>query len=206
MATSLKDWNDGKGGEWRDFLSEFYRASDREAVILGGAFLDEHLRILLQQLNIADPTERVTLAKLDNPKAWFSARVDAARRNYLLGDGEVQDLRVIATIRNAFAHSLHGLSFDEPLVVAECAKLKAPSTDQNAGAVQTARERFDLTVVLLAEQISFRAMKAMKGDRTPSTDYSIAKWFWSNRQKPIVTFQPKGQDQTHGAPPSDTGQ
>ena len=64
MAQTLENWNEGKGGEWPGFLGEFHSASDRVAAILGGAFLDEHLRVLLKQWAGDNPAELGSLLQM----------------------------------------------------------------------------------------------------------------------------------------------
>lgn len=44
--------------DWDGFLKEFQGESDRAAAIVGAAFLDEHLRFLLEEFLVDDPESR----------------------------------------------------------------------------------------------------------------------------------------------------
>jgi hypothetical protein len=89
----------------------------------------------------------------------------------------VADLRVIQEIRNDFAHELHGLSFDSPEVQEKCGRLRemgviGPDRVQAPG---VARNRFIVSVVLLAQRIASAAEAAKHQQRNIGPLYKLAK-------------------------------
>jgi mannitol operon repressor len=107
----------------------------------------------------------------------FGPRIDAAYCLGLLSAGDVADLRVIQEIRNDFAHELHGLSFDSPEVQEKCGRLRemgviGPDRVQAPG---VARNRFIVSVVLLAQRIASAAEAAKHQQRNIGPLYKLAK-------------------------------
>jgi len=125
---SSQNPNEIKMTDWQGFLEEFQSESDRAAVILGGVFLDRHLRNLIAQFLIEDEKEVEFLLgserKLDRPLSNFSARRRAAYCLGLITKDQYNDLRMIEKVRNRFAHHLHGLSFADEQIIGWCNSLK----------------------------------------------------------------------------------
>ena len=101
-----------------NLLTESLEETDRAAVILLGAEIDELLRkilqkrILIQDNNDKSPDVLSSMGALSS----FSARIQVVYRLGLLDSLVAHDLHIIRKIRNLFAHRTHGLSFmsDEP--------------------------------------------------------------------------------------------
>src|SRR4051812_31186366 len=72
----------------------------------------------------------------NSPMGNFSSRIDSCAALGLIDDFEYAECHLIRKIRNAFAHSLHGLRFNDPLVSKLCVKLKSdfPSGIQSPSA------------------------------------------------------------------------
>ena len=101
----------------QDFFAIVNDGNDLACVLLSVNYLDEILRSILNtRLKESKVTENIL-----NPSSGFlgtfSARIDMV---YCLGifDKKIyNDLRIIAQIRNIFAHSFDSISFDSPEVV-----------------------------------------------------------------------------------------
>ena len=106
------------------FAAEFQKESDRAAAILGAALLDEWLRRLLSAYLIDDKKQVDLLLDVDQPVGSFGARVRLAYCLGLLDKKLYALLTTIKSIRNAFAHQLHGLSFDSAGVRKDCENLR----------------------------------------------------------------------------------
>jgi DNA-binding MltR family transcriptional regulator len=93
---------------------ELDKESDRGAVLVAGAMLDEALAGLLLTHLVANPTATDPL--FDGPNAplqSFSSKIDAAYRMGLFSDRFCRDLHVIRRIRNDVAHRAAGCSFQD---------------------------------------------------------------------------------------------
>jgi DNA-binding MltR family transcriptional regulator len=93
---------------------ELDKESDRGAVLVAGAMLEEALAALLVTHFVANPTATDPL--FDGPNAplqSFSAKIDAGYRMGLFSDRFCRDLHVIRRIRNDVAHRAAGCSFQD---------------------------------------------------------------------------------------------
>lgn len=101
----------------QEFFSIVNDADDLTCVLLSVNYLDELLRTILNtRLKESKVTENIL-----NPSSGFlgtfSARIDMTYCLGMLDKKVYNDLRVIAQIRNIFAHSFESISFDSPEVV-----------------------------------------------------------------------------------------
>ena len=96
------------------------------AVVLGAAFLDEHLRQVLANFVIDDKKATAELLENNGPLSTFSARTRAAYSLGLINKEERDDLNLIRKIRNRFAHDLHDLTFEDQNIVSWCYSLQLP--------------------------------------------------------------------------------
>src|SRR5690348_9432004 len=110
-----------KQEDFEQFYNEFQGESDRACAILGAVILDEQLRALLEAFCIDDSGAVAKLFKGPAaPLATFSSRTSAAYALGLVPRSERRDLDLIRHIRNAFAHQLHGLSFESDEIKSRC--------------------------------------------------------------------------------------
>lgn len=137
------------------FLREFQGESDRGCALLGAALLDEYLRQLLTAFMVDEPSESNSLISgAYSPLSSFNARTQASFCLGLIGPGTKADLDIIRGIRNDFAHSLHGLSFDEDSISGRCKNLKFPNIWKlGPGIANSARSQFILSVAIAREHI-----------------------------------------------------
>jgi|SRR5882724_10301085 len=144
----------------RGFLEEFRRESDRATALLGAAYLDEEILQLLTDFLVDDEDEVRELISTEKPLGAFGARIRAAYCMGLIAKSDFEDLKLIKTIRNEFAHSLHGLSFDEEPIVGMCAKLQAhkrakksrPSSPRDAFIHTTMFILLEFTGIMIAHE------------------------------------------------------
>jgi len=94
------------------FLDEFNRESDRAAVILGAARLDENLRQILTAFLLPVTSTGDDLLDVDRPLGTFSARVAMCHRLGLISADLARALTLIRKIRNSFAHELRSSSLE----------------------------------------------------------------------------------------------
>jgi DNA-binding MltR family transcriptional regulator len=87
-------------------LFDYAEASDRAIAIVGPAFLDTLLTEILGAFMVADDKELARLMQPEGPLGTFGAKVTACYCLGLIGKTVKGDLRLVAKIRNRFAHDL----------------------------------------------------------------------------------------------------
>ena len=109
------------------FHAEINKGNDRTAAIVASSYLDECLRQLLKAFLIDDSKKVGELVgdekSNDCPIGTFSSRILTCYCLGLIAKHEMHDLTLIRKIRNYFAHSLHGASFDDENIVSCCSAL-----------------------------------------------------------------------------------
>ena len=113
-----------KSQDVNGFLEEFQGETDRATAVLGAAFLDEQIYQLLHAFFVDDDQEKEEMLGVEKPLGSFGARIRLAYCVGLLPREDFEDLKTIKNIRNAFAHKLHGLAFDDSGIAKECNKLR----------------------------------------------------------------------------------
>lgn len=91
-----------------DFEKEFQGESDRAAVILASAKLDQLLHLALTKKLLACPNAQDDLLRTDGPIGSFSSRIILAHRLGLIDDDFAKTLHLLRKIRNDFAHESVG--------------------------------------------------------------------------------------------------
>lgn len=113
--------------EFGVFYEEFVSESDRAAVVLGAAKIDDILaRILSSRLVPPVDTKSDELLAANAPLGTMSARIDMVFRLGLISHDFRRALHLIRKIRNTFAHDLEGCSFESPSVKSQTHELFAP--------------------------------------------------------------------------------
>jgi mannitol operon repressor len=102
------------------FLKEFQTETDRGAVLVGAALLDERLLELLKSHLLKKNQSKELLEGGTAPLGTFSARIKASYCLGLITELEHKELQLIRKVRNEFAHHVHGLSFEDEAISALC--------------------------------------------------------------------------------------
>jgi DNA-binding MltR family transcriptional regulator len=107
------------------FIEEFDKESDRAAVILTAAMLDESLKELIEAFLIPCSSSDDPLFDGANaPVGTFSSRIECAYRLGLISKNFAKCLHVMRKIRNSFAHDVAGCKFASPSVASRIRALK----------------------------------------------------------------------------------
>ena len=146
---------------------EFHERNDRIVAIVGAAYLDSMLESLLRAVFIDAPDEADRLLRPDAPLGSNGSRRQLAYCLGLITRDQRDDLKIIAKIRNAFAHDFKAQSFDKPPIRDFCASLKQPGllaamperifsadtakhmTEYVRDITATPREKFRMSVIAL---------------------------------------------------------
>lgn len=128
-------------------LFDYGEANDRAIAIVGPAFLDTLLTELLINFLVDDEKEVQRFMRLDGPLGDFGAKVSACYCLGLIGETIKSDLRLVAKVRNRFAHDLRA-SFSDEQVKSWCSALQwhkvSLMSEPPSGA--TARDLFQVGV------------------------------------------------------------
>lgn len=109
--------------EFHVLFNEQAVVNDRAMAIIGASFLDAQLESSLTYFFAPDEREVEELLKPDRPLGTFSSRTRIAYCLGLIGPTVRDDLRLVAKIRNRFAHRLDA-AYDQEPVRSWCVSLK----------------------------------------------------------------------------------
>lgn len=112
-----------------ELTEELELATDRTCAIVAATLVDSSLlQSLSAELFIRNNTHSERLFHGESgPFSTFSQRIAIARAIGLVDDDFEKGCNAIRLIRNAFAHTLIKLSFDDELIAKECNKLPEPT-------------------------------------------------------------------------------
>lgn len=151
------------------FLSELQRETDRGLPLVAAALIDEKLQDALQSFLCPGKAAERLLNAPNAPLGTLSARVDACFALGLIDEFEFQEISLIRKIRNAFAHSKHGLSFKNDKVISLCASLTSDLPQGSNYPVKEARFRFVNATVCLVLRLYYRGAWVAQERRQPKT-------------------------------------
>jgi DNA-binding MltR family transcriptional regulator len=145
------------------FISTFQNESDRGAVLVATALLDDVLEGLLRCRMSQEPhIKKRCVDPLFMPEAalgTFAAKIKIARAFEILGDWMYEDLEIIRKVRNEFAHSHLRVDFSEARIVKLSRSLKAiehaPAMFEIASGNETAASEARFRFLLSASYLIF---------------------------------------------------
>jgi DNA-binding MltR family transcriptional regulator len=106
-------------------IKELMKESDRGAVLVGVAYLDELLVRLFKEKMLLTQKLSEYLFESSGPLSTLSSRIRIAYCLGWIGPATFQDLDLLRKIRNDFAHLHSPLTFDDPSVRSRCRELEA---------------------------------------------------------------------------------
>lgn len=99
--------------DYHEAIHAFRTETDRASAVLAGSFLENYLAKYLRSFMIIDDSLDALFDGF-GPFAQFSQRIEAAFAFGWLSATDRRDLKLIARIRNHFAHHPFAASFDSP--------------------------------------------------------------------------------------------
>jgi DNA-binding MltR family transcriptional regulator len=139
------------------FLRELQRESDRGLALVAAALIDEKLLETLQSFMCECKAAEKLLVQAHAPLGTFSSRIEACFALGLIDEFEYQEITLLRKVRNEFAHSKHGMSFQNEQVKSLCSSFQShlpPGTDIPT---DDARFRFINATVTLVLRLYYRA-------------------------------------------------
>lgn len=109
--------------DWKQISAEIMSESDRGAILIGTAYLDDSLHVLLDAVFVDD---KVVLDLLKDGGAFgtFHRRIHLAYGIGLITKKLYNDIEVIRGIRNELAHGYGRCSFETSEIVDKCKRLE----------------------------------------------------------------------------------
>jgi hypothetical protein len=102
--------------------------SDRAAAILAGSFVEDCLQqAISRRLKIRNNHQRSQLFGINAPLGSFANKIRIGYALDIFGIETYENLDLIRSIRNAFAHCKLSVSFETPEIAAICHLLKIPN-------------------------------------------------------------------------------
>jgi len=134
-------------------LFDYEEVSDRAVAIVGSAFLDTLLTDMLVNFLVDDEKEVLKLMQPEGPLGTFGAKVSTCYCLELIGGTIKSDLRIVAMIRNRFAHDLLA-NFADPHIKGWCSSLRWHKESLgNPPCDATARDLFQVGVNQLVSHL-----------------------------------------------------
>ena len=158
----------------RRFVEDIQKEPDRGVPLVAVAFLDDVLYKLLEAYFIDN--SKIVSHMLGDPGALcnFAIRAELAYCLGLLPQQTYNDIKLIRKIRNQFGHSHHPVSFENDEIASLCKKLYfANLTLQSSPVKVSARDRFEITAIMIINTILLRALST-KHAEIPK-DYKISQ-------------------------------
>jgi DNA-binding MltR family transcriptional regulator len=149
-------------------VDDLQNETDRGAALLGAAFLDDVLEVMLRSAFVDDSEAVNKLISSGRPLESFGVRAHLAYCMGLLAPDIYHDINIIREIRNDFAHRQPAV-FEHPQVKAKCQTLKCVSVILADDAC-TCRDRLIVTVVLIANHLMIAS--SMQQHALPAKDFT----------------------------------
>ena len=156
---------DQLSAETRQLCEVANEEDDFPCVLICASFLDECLKTMLEKALGASSSVLTEMLHTDRPLGTFSSRRDLLHCLGLVNERDYRNLRLIAKIRNDFAHSHLRMGFDAESVSSRCKELEFPGGDGSDSPFQRfqdPRSRFIINCVLLANMLIARVLGLAK--------------------------------------------
>jgi DNA-binding MltR family transcriptional regulator len=145
--------------QWSEFLSAysaFHKQKDRGTVLMAAAWLDDLLGELLRRSFRADPGSVDSLLRPDRALGAFASRITLAYLVGLLTPSMREDLEIVRSIRNDFAHTRGHVTFSSPSVRDRCRNLISARIFNQFSAFdfRSPRDLFTVTCLILSNVLS----------------------------------------------------
>ncbi|MCC8358918.1 MltR family transcriptional regulator [Salinimicrobium sediminilitoris] len=160
--------------------------SDRGCCLLAVSFLDNEIKLLLENKLVGTEKFKNNLFSLNGPLGTFSSKIDLSFSIGLIGDDVKGDIHIIRKIRNEFGHSYDPIDFNSQKIKSRIENLKHNIYKSDEKII---REQFIDAVTLILAEIS-------------DTDYSHSKFSQKGNKRyldnpKLANFLKKGIDKIY---------
>lgn len=138
------------------FRQELNNGSDRACALVGAAYIDVRLSNLIRKFLVDDAKIVDELFENQGPLSTFSGKIKLAYCMGLISRDNLNNFHIIRDIRNGFAHSIHGLTFDTEAIATECDKLTlAKHKNDKSFDLSKPRKIYTWTVIFAMLRLSY---------------------------------------------------
>lgn len=132
-------------------LRKFLQAeSDRGCCLLAVSFLDNELKLLLEEKLVGEKKYKKELFDLNGPLGTFSSKINLSYSIGMLSKSLKNDINSIRKIRNEFGHNYTQIDFESSSIKDQILQLKHNIYEKNE---KSSREMFINTVTLILSEI-----------------------------------------------------
>lgn len=139
------------------FTQELQQETDRGLPLVAAALIDELLAGTLRSFFVQDRSVETLLNGATAPLGTLSARSQLCHALGLIDDYEKSEIELLRKIRNRFAHTRHGLTFDDASINGLCTSFSSPLPEGEAFIKPTARFRLINATVCIVLRLYHRA-------------------------------------------------
>jgi mannitol operon repressor len=168
------------------FVEELKRESDRGLALVAAALIDDKLGETLRSFFCKGPSAAKLLDDNNAALGTFSSRSEACFALGLIDDYEYGEIALIRKVRNEFAHTKHGTSFQIPRVQGLCSSLKSDLPEGAGWPINDPRFRFMNAAVAIVLRIYHRPEWVALEQRQPKSwlPISASEWRMFEKEKP----------------------
>jgi hypothetical protein len=168
------------------FSSELQRETDRGLALVGAALLDDKLAETLRSFFCEGKAAEALLKEGDAPVGTLSSRIELCFALGLIDEFEYQEIHLIRKIRNAFAHSKHGTTFQTERIKSLCSNLKSHLPEGSGYPTKDPRFRLTNSVIAMVLRLYYRPEWVAKERRTLKTwvPEDFTRWRSIDVEKP----------------------
>ena len=138
------------------FVDELRRESDRGLALVSAALIDEKLADTLKAFFCEEYRSDRLLRAGNAPLSTFSSRIELCFALALIDKHEHQEIGILRKVRNEFAHSKHGLDFQDRRIQSLCASLTSDLPDSGDYPINEGRFRFTNAAVAMVLRLYHR--------------------------------------------------
>jgi hypothetical protein len=152
---------------WLPVMVELMDQNARAAAIVMGAFLENNLAVaIISRLRpLSSEQEDDLFGSEKAPFSTFHEKVHIGFALNLYSAVAKDDLLIVKSIRNKFAHKLHTRTFDQTQIAEKCAELSYPAwyaTARGKSETKDPKERFMETAQHFIDGLAMGAKKAQR--------------------------------------------
>lgn len=139
------------------FTAELRGESDRAAALVVGAALEQMFANIIKnrlRVGMDDKDLNVLFYDRNAPLGTFSSRILMAYALGLISEEERDHAECVRRIRNAFAHTVVPIGFEEPLVAKECLKLTIGGPEDRPEYWRSPRLRYLYCALFLTQKFA----------------------------------------------------
>lgn len=168
------------------FTDELQRETDRGLALVGAALIDDRLSQTLRSFFCDGKAAGNLLKEGEAPLGTFSSRIELCFALGLIDEFEYHEINLIRKVRNEFAHSKHGTTFQTEKIKSLCSNLQAHLPEESGYPTKDSRFRLVNSIVAVVLRLYYRPEWVAKERRTPKTwvPKDATKWRSITEEKP----------------------